>query len=195
MIVQQDIKQYPQLLWLRQFLPYGETGDVFIAGGCFKNIFNRQPCKDIDIFFKEERCVQGMINHFEAGKFSKECKKIYESSNAIGFKWKDYKIDLVKSRFGEAKELIEWFDFTICKFAMDRDDVYFEARFWADLHLQRLVIDDKIVKPLSTLERTWKYAKYGYMLCRESKRVLAHAIINEAPPLDQISKEFYNGFD
>ena len=37
------------LNWLDEFM-IGHHG--FICGGCFKNIFNKEKVKDLDIFFK-----------------------------------------------------------------------------------------------------------------------------------------------
>lgn len=44
-----DLLNYRQLWWLDKFL-VGHKG--FIAGGCFKNIFNNEHVKDLDIFLK-----------------------------------------------------------------------------------------------------------------------------------------------
>ncbi|HEM4745463.1 TPA: hypothetical protein U1397_000160 [Streptococcus suis] len=46
-----DLLNYRQLWWLDKFL-IGHKG--FIAGGCFKNIFNNERVKDLDIFFENE---------------------------------------------------------------------------------------------------------------------------------------------
>lgn len=43
-----DTYNYRQLWWLDKLL-IGHKG--YIAGGCFKNIFNNERAKDIDVFF------------------------------------------------------------------------------------------------------------------------------------------------
>lgn len=43
-----DIFNFRQLFFLDKFL-IGHNG--FIAGGCFKNIFNKEKVNDIDIYF------------------------------------------------------------------------------------------------------------------------------------------------
>ena len=47
-----NLLNYRQLWWLDKFLA-GHKG--FIAGGCFKNIFNNERVKDLDIFFESEK--------------------------------------------------------------------------------------------------------------------------------------------
>ena len=58
-----DLLNYRQLWWLDKFL-IGHKG--FIAGGCFKNIFNNERVKDLDIFFWSER------DFLEAKKYFKQ---------------------------------------------------------------------------------------------------------------------------
>ena len=58
------------------------------------------------------------------------------------------------------------------------------------------MIDDGLVKPFSTFERSLRYTTYGYRLCRESKLKLVtemqeHGFEDEA----QLSASFYDGMD
>lgn len=67
--------------------------------------------------------------------------------------------------------------------------------FFEHLHLHRLVIDDKIPFPMSTLERMFRYIKYGYYPCKETKVKIAKAL-NEAPEETIASSEsLYDGMD
>lgn len=50
-IVVRDTYNYRQIWWLDKFL-IGHKG--YIAGGCFKNIFNNERVNDIDMFFECE---------------------------------------------------------------------------------------------------------------------------------------------
>lgn len=49
MIITQERDNFWMLNWLDEFM-IGHHG--FICGGCFKNIFNKEKVKDLDIFFK-----------------------------------------------------------------------------------------------------------------------------------------------
>ena len=51
MIIKQDRENFHMLNFLDKFM-MGHKG--YIAGGCFKNIFNGEKIKDIDIFFDDE---------------------------------------------------------------------------------------------------------------------------------------------
>lgn len=46
-----DIYNFRQLFFLDKYL-MGHRG--YIAGGCFKNIFNGEKVNDIDMFFRQE---------------------------------------------------------------------------------------------------------------------------------------------
>ena len=48
MIIKQDRENFHMLNFLDKFM-MGHKG--YIAGGCFKNIFNGEKIKDIDIYF------------------------------------------------------------------------------------------------------------------------------------------------
>ena len=49
MIIELERDNFFMLNWLNDYL-VGHTG--FTCGGCFKNIFNKEKVKDLDIFFK-----------------------------------------------------------------------------------------------------------------------------------------------
>ena len=156
-----DIKEnYPMLKFLNTYTKsIGEDG--FIAGGCFRSIFDKGQPKDIDIFFKNHAGWAAAVNAFE----SNEWKRIYENESATGFYKKGFfRIDLVRSIFGNPEEILQLFDFTVAKFAMDKEKVYFAATYWRDLHLKRLVCDFNIPKPIGTFDRAQRYAKYGYFM-------------------------------
>ena len=50
MFIKESRDNYWMLHWLDQFM-IGHKG--FICGGCFKNIFNKEKVKDLDIFFND----------------------------------------------------------------------------------------------------------------------------------------------
>ena len=67
--------------------------------------------------------------------------------------------------------------------------------FFEHLHLHRLVIDDKIPFPMSTLERMFRYIKYGYYPCKETKLKIAKAL-NDAPTETiEANESLYDGMD
>lgn len=194
-----DREVLPQLKRLDKFME-GHKG--FIAGGCFKNLFNNEKVRDIDIFFELESHFNDAVKYFESND---EYQKHYQNDNCNAFKHKTTYIvvELVKKFFLPVQETISQFDFSIVKFAYYKEDngdngITYKAtyldRFFEDLHLKKLVIDNGILLPINTFERSFKYQKYGYGLCRESKIKLIDAIRKLQGDID-VSLSLYNGID
>ena len=55
MIVEKYLTSDPEhIFMLRQLDKFMSGHNGFIAGGCFKNLFNHEKIKDIDVFFKTQ---------------------------------------------------------------------------------------------------------------------------------------------
>lgn len=173
----------------------------FIAGGCFKNIFNGEKIKDVDVFFKNQEDFISACSYFEENEdyvFS------YENDNTKSFKNKNtgIRVELIRSSFGNSKETISKFDFSITKFAYFKElkeDGGFDYKclyhpdFFEHLMQKKLVLDENILFPVSTFNRVLRYTKYGYGLCRESKINLINSLQGANP--STISDDLYFGFD
>lgn len=219
MLINKDVENFWMLKWLDKYL-IGHNG--FICGGCFKNIFSQEQVKDIDMFFpNEEEFIKAKILF----KDSEDYTLFYENKNVIAFKdKKGITIELCHKIYGTPEEILNQFDFTITKFAYFKevveisdnpfeddfevpfvDDNEIETKitykilcddcFFEHLHFKRLVVDNKMPYPMSTLERSYRYAKYGYQPCKETKLKIAKAI-NEMPISDiEVSQSLYEGHD
>ncbi len=194
----------------------------FIAGGCFKNLFNNEKIKDIDIFFEDA------INYIEADEYYSENDDYYFYYNSKKVKaYKNRKtnivVELINSVYGTPEEIIKSFDFTITKFAYFKqitktdesepwfaepafpeghtDNVTTEYRllhhkdYFEHLFFKRLVIDSNLKFPNSTFERALKYKGYGYGLCKKSKLKLIEAIKSSNNPNDKLTESLYDGTD
>lgn len=216
----EPIKNFYPLMFLEQYL-MGHNG--FIAGGCFKHILCGKKAKDVDIFFKNEEDYWNAVNFFSSKtvnyKASEKGKEVteeaewlftYQNDNCISYKNKrtGIRIELCKSIFGTPEEVLSKFDFTIVKMAVAMESsendsgeeeresvVYYHDDFFKHLHMKRIVIDDEIPFPISTLERTYRYAKYGYFPCKETKLKLAKAINKLEPAQIEVSESLYQGWD
>ena len=192
----------------------------FIAGGCFKNIFNNEKVKDLDIFFENEKDFVEAVKYYDdiCNEESGDFRFRYENDKVKAYKHKksNIAIELICHTYGTAEEILSKFDFTITKFAYYKESVeevvenpftderevqsHIEYKilchdlFFEHLHQNRLVIDDQILFPASTFDRTYRYAKYGYFPCKESKIKLIQAI-REMESIDDMSKSLYDGFD
>lgn len=229
MLIKENTGNYWCLNFLDQFM-YGHKG--FICGGCFKNIFNKEPIKDLDIFFKNNIDFENACEFFDsqtAGYFEDDPDNplseedadyifCYENDNVKSYKHKKtgIRIELCKKIFGTAEEILKRFDFTLTKFAYykayiedetgaevynDGDNVHIEYRvmmddkFFEHLHTKRLVLDDRILFPANTLERMFRYAKYGYMPCKETKMKTIKALRDMPGDKIELSKSLYDGMD
>lgn len=146
----------------------------------------------------------------------------YGNANVKAYKHikKNITIELCCKIFGKPEEILNQFDFTIVKFAYYKEEVKSELnniinpfddpdteethieykvlhddKFFEHLHLKRLVIDNNIPYPMSTLERMFKYAKYGYFPCKETKIKIAKAIKELTDNQVEVSESLYDGMD
>jgi len=199
--MQQFLKESPLSLTKVRFLDhYMINHKGFIAGGCFKNIFSNQKIKDIDIFFKCEADYSEANAYFKSNEdyiFS------YENANTISYKNKktNIRIELIRKHYGTPEDIISIFDFSITKMAYFRelkDDVeaftiLFHDKFFQDLSCKKLCLEKDIMYPISTFERSFRYCRYGFGLCKESKENLINALKNSNT--DDISSDLYFGID
>lgn len=203
--MQTFIEKDPSVFFKLRFLDIYMAGHSgFTAGGCFKNIFQNVKIKDIDIFFETETDFTNANIHF---KGDGDYVLSYENKNTVAYKntKTNMRVELVRSQFGTAQDIISKFDFSIVKFSYFRKRVVTEegmstsfmclhhADYFEHLTLKKLVLEKEILFPVSTFERSYRYTKYGFGLCRESKENLLNAI--KGTENINISNDLYFGFD
>jgi len=173
----------------------------FIAGGCFKNIFNSEKIKDVDIFFENEVDFILADAYFDSNEdyvFSYENvnTKSYKNTNT------NIRVELVRNTYGTPNEILCKFDFSITKFAYCKRDsdgdgieyyCYFHSDYFEHLTLKKLVLEQEILFPASTFERSYRYRGYGYGLCKESKINLINSL--QGVNVNTLSNELYFGLD
>lgn len=205
---EQSVLNFSMLNQLNTFM-FGHKG--FIAGGCFKNILKGEEYRDVDVYFESMSDFNDAVRFYkeeiksENGRYSFSYKndKVY----AVYDHERNVRIELIKSIFGSPEDIISQFDFTITKMAYyklenEEDSLDFEMLiihhedFFEHLHMNRLVIDDELPFPVSSFNRSYKYQKYGYGLCRESKLKLLNAIhALDVNDLDNLDATLYDGLD
>lgn len=187
----------------------------FIAGGCFKNLFNGERFKDVDVFFRDRADFQLAVSGLTD---CEDFEPLYTSENVNAFRHKKSGVTLecVQSIFGTPEEIISQFDFTVAKFAYYKELVkeadpfaledetiesvweykaVYHPQFFEHLHLKRLIIDDKIPFPMSTFNRVLRYRKYGFVPFVETKQKLINALRNLPEEDTKVPQNFYEGFD
>lgn len=73
--------------------------------------------------------------------------------------------------------------------------VLHEDKFFEHLHMKRLVIDKDIPFPMSTFERMFRYAKYGYFPCKETKIKIIQSLRELTNEQVELSESLYDGMD
>jgi len=205
-----------QVKWLQKYLKHGG----FIAGGAFKDIFTNKRIKDLDLFATSLEDILTIIQSFEEDE---EYEQYYTSDNVTAFKHKETGIivECVRKVWGTPEQIIGLFDFTITKFVAfmeevpnspgpdgtpwcdeNGDDTRYELHvlyhpeYFEHLNLKRLVIDDKLLYPVDTYHRLFKYGKRGYFPCRGTKIKIAQALREVEPwQIDNIAFYRRDGID
>ena len=190
-----SMDNFGKVRWLDEYMA-GHRG--FICGGCFKNILNGDVVKDIDIFFESPNDFQYAVDYYND---QSDWKFKYRNDKACAFQREGEKtwIELIESEFGTPEEILRSFDFTVTKMAYlkqksDDDGIEYtllhHVDFFEHLHQKRLVCDENIPFPVSTWERTYRYGKYGYNMCRETKKKLIESL--KSIDLDSEPISMYN---
>lgn len=73
--------------------------------------------------------------------------------------------------------------------------ILMDDKFFEHLHMKRLVIDDNIPFPASTFERMFRYARYGYFPCKETKMKIIRALRELPEQAVELSESLYDGMD
>lgn len=194
-------EDYRNFVQTRRLTHFMKGHDGFIAGGCFKNLFLGEDVRDVDIFFRSETDWNNAIKTFERDS---DYSFHYETERAIGYKHNPSGIvvECINVFFGEPEQILNTFDFTVAKAALVRADegrdfnFIYHGDFFKHLLLRRLVVGPLMYNPINTFERSLKYTKYGFGLCRESKINLLSAIqLHQGLDPSNLSSSIYNGLD
>lgn len=149
---------------------------IFIAGGCFTQLFTNGRINDVDVFFKSKDDLDRVLPMIDnCDEFSS-----MRSNEAVkNLKYRNLKVQLILKYFFESEEQIfNEFDFTIVKACYDGDRLKYHERFFIDLAKKRLVPNENLVKPLSTFKRMVKYISRGYSICPVGQSRIAKNINN-----------------
>ena len=114
MIIEQDIGNFYMLNWLSDYM-IGHKG--FICGGCFKNIFNKEKVKDLDIFFENEEDWSEAVLYYDkkTAGYGYDEEEISEEEAEYIFCYENKKVKSYKNK-KSCDRLIKYFHLSILKF-------------------------------------------------------------------------------
>lgn len=172
-LIRESRDNYRMLNWLDKFME-GHKG--FICGGCFKNIFNQEKAKDLDIFFQNEGDRAEAVDYFDSmtagytdgtmkdtvSEDEAEYRFLYENDNVKAYVHKEtgIRLELISKIYGTAEQIISQFDFSITKFAYYKAEVEdetgaeveempFDNGDKAETHIEyRVIYDNKFFEHL-----------------------------------------------
>lgn len=135
-LIRENRDNYWMLNWLDKFM---ERHKGFICGGCFKNIFNQERVKDLDIFFQNEGDRDEAVDYFDSmtagytdgtmedtvSEDEAKYKFLYENDNVKAYVHKEtgIRLELISKIYGTAEQIISQFDFSITKFAYYKAEI------------------------------------------------------------------------
>lgn len=176
-------QDFGSMHWLSAFLPLMVENESFIAGGVFKDMLIEGPPttpKDIDVFFYNAGGYNNAVERFRA---SQKYEFLYNTSNSMGFQHKENKfvVDLVCYQFGTPMQVIDRFDFTVCKMAFYRESdkcrLVYHHEFTKDLANKSLNTPVSVGHKADLFfNRIIRYVNYGFRPDISTKRALFNAI-------------------
>jgi hypothetical protein len=161
---------------------------VWIAGGAIrKTILGEALNTDVDFFFGSSEILEKFkaeIIDYGAElqhKTDHQETYVYNSSALEG----EVKLQLVKiDYYKDVESLLNSFDFTICQFAYDGENLYCGKYSLWDLSRKRLAIH-KITYAIPSMRRIIKYSKQGFYACSGFLADFLTSIASEPSLIDE----------
>lgn len=164
-VYEQQVEDFLDLL--EPLEPFDNPG-VWLAGGAARSLITNERVSDYDLFFHDHTDRDATIDRLRAIGYS----KVFECPKGELQTWKGKntpKVQLITKRYyADMHDLINSFDFTVCKFATEARGTsggarvvirHAEDEFDA---VNRYLRIWKIEYPIATLNRIQKYLAKGY---------------------------------
>jgi hypothetical protein len=163
---------------------------LFVAGGAIRDYVKGIPPKDFDIFGEESEISKLVDVLRKESKFS----IIKDTDRLLRGTYKtdkgSYLLDIVKNVGGSQTDVLDAFDFTVSKCAINKSKQVYHVDYYMDLASMRLSIGRKpnpsIYSLVGCLQRIQKYINKGFRLCPNTAKniLLAARLLPNAESLE-----------
>lgn len=171
-------------------VPEVRPGGPWIAGGAVRRTIMKQDLEsDFDFFFIDEaqkdQFVDQLVNEFGAAlKSQNETNALYIlPSQMVGEEdpktyLPEMKIQVINFRYFQSpEELIDSFDYTICQFAYNGEELIMgEFSLWDAA--KKVLVPHKLSFATSSLRRMLKYTKQGFTICAGGLSNFLEQVVN-----------------
>lgn len=160
--------------------------ECFIAGGFVRRWWNNiKQDSDIDLFFKDAATYDKITAVLEKISIipvvKSEFNQMYEIK--VNDTW-TIKVQAIKHKFySSMDDLLDSFDFTICQFGFDGQNILMTNEALIDSQRKRLV-PHKIQFGVSSLRRIIKYTSQGYYMCAGAATAFLQQVVSKPETLD-----------
>ncbi len=157
---------------------------VYLAGGALRKTLQMiELDSDVDLFFKDKESFDKVCEHLKTLDSNFTTK-----DNNISFNIKigdaTYLVQCINIAYYASMEaLLDSFDYTLCQFGYDGENLYCgEYSLW-DLALKRIAVH-KLTYGISSLRRLLKYTKQGFTVCNGALATILKSAIENPEIVD-----------
>lgn len=164
-------------------------GFVYAGGSVRDSILNRD-IKDYDIFSVSG--IEAAEDLVDTIKEDKRYKILINAPNMLMFKFEDLIYQIILRDYHSVEDLLNSFDFSVCQFATDGTTIWADSEALIDIFTDHLsVVNINPEFAISSLQRAFKYADYGFKPCNGTVVDIVKAL--RVPTEEQLQKniDFY----
>lgn len=154
------VKNVNQYTLIEKFVKNNFRSDQnYIAGGAIRRMFcephQSDKVADVDLFFKDNDHLENVV------KYYKYDKSFLNRGHLLEGEFFEQKTQIItKKVFPTISSLFDNFDFTVCCFALHKNNIYFTDKSWKDLENKKLVVNNDV----KVQEFRWyKYINMGFI--------------------------------
>lgn len=162
--------------------------NVCVAGGAVRDKLLGVEIKDYDLFVSSKE-VEDKLMAF----FKKDGKEGNVNAQTANYTYEGKWVQIVRGKYFnmETSETIDNFDFVHCCAMVTTTGIKVHPEFYRSIATKHIMVN-KLLFPLSSLERLQKYVQKGYSACNGTLTTLSKAIqtVDFDKP-DQNTLDFY----